>query len=375
MIESWAITQDSGISEGAMLSGISAFTRRLSYDSMLCAMAYATFDGSTDFVQAVSRSANWQECEKRWIIGIDFGITQPSALTYLSRLPHSAVRVPNAHDVVNRPGFKPRTTFHTKTIVTFRANIPNGLWIGSANLTRNALSRGTEMAMAHRWRAPLAAAEDQVKRKAEASIRALEHLWTHSVPLTDCIDTYREKWRSTPILRRVPDDDSSRNLPATDGEQVHGVPLELVVTAKALWTSPGGVSRNLGPGRPGSQLDLPKGTRAFFGFLDMGVPRNTKLGSVLLGVPGYREIERTVRHGNNAMEKVNLPIPGRDAPADGYEDKTLVFLRQDPDDRTGLSRFTLDPVSASGLRALRAQSRGEVLLDLAGSSRTVGLLY
>jgi len=229
--------------------------------------------------------------------------------------------------------------------------------------------------MAHRWRAPLAEVEDLIRRKAEASVNALDALWARSVPLGDCIDTYRERWRSTPILRQGTEDDSTRASSAPDGERVHGVPMDLVAMARVLWTSPGGISRNRGPGSPGSQLDLPRGTRAFFGFVDMSVARNTTLGSVLLQVPGHHEVVRTLRYGNNSMEKVNLPIPGRDSPADGYESMNLAFMRQDPDVRTGRSRFLLERLTSSSLQALRAQSKREILLDLAASSRTVGLLY
>jgi hypothetical protein len=126
---------------------------------------------------------------------------------------------------------------------------------------------------------------------------------------------------------------------------------------------------------PGSQLDLPKGARVFFGFSPAPVPRNTTFGSVLIQVPSFPEITRTVRYGNNQMDKVNLPVPGTAAPPTGYENRNLLFVRQDPDPETGRQRFLLELLSDRQLKAERSRSSDEVLLDLSGSQRKVGLLF
>ena len=113
----------------------------------------------------------------------------------------------------------------------------------------------------------------------------------------------------------------------------------------------------------------------FFGFSPGAVPKNTTFGSVLLQVPEYPQVTRTVRFGNNHMDKINLPVPGIAAPPGGYHQQNLVFMRQDPDPTTGRQRFLVEILGDRRLANERSHAAGEVLLDLSGSPRKVGLLF
>jgi hypothetical protein len=89
--------------------------------------------------------------------------------------------------------------------------------------------------------------------------------------------------------------------------------LEQWALARCFWIEIDRLYENRGPGKPGNQLDCVKGTRAYFGFdyesIDR-IPRNTKLGEVLMRFENKPETSRSVWYANNSMDKVHLPVPG-----------------------------------------------------------------
>jgi len=378
MFRSWLTVQDAGLERsGAVLSTVRALGSQRSYAALFCAMAYASRNGAVDLADAL-RGPSWENADKRWLIGIDFGRTEPAALEYLSRLTKSTVRVSNGTTVVARPGFMPQHTFHPKSLVLYdRSGTPTGLLVGSANLTRNGLSNGTEMCVAYQWPRKLSDAEKRILTQCKPGILLLEKLWKAATPLEEILGEYKKLWSTSARSRLSVEDDvtTPEERPDLAGSIIHGAEAALVASARALWTSAGGISRNRGPSAPGSQLDLPRGSRVFFGFSPGSVPRNTTFGSVRLQVPEYPEVTRTVRFGNNQMDKVNLPVPGTAAPPGGYHQQNLLFTRRDPDPTTGLQRFLVQLLGDGRLANERSHAAGEVLLDLSGSPRKVGLLF
>jgi hypothetical protein len=95
----------------------------------------------------------------------------------------------------------------------------------------------------------------------------------------------------------------------------------------AFWIDAGTLSKNFGPGNPGNQLDCKRGTRVFFGFTHKDVPKNHIFGDVVIQVPGYVAQTRSVRFGNNSMDKVNLPVPDGITGPTSYDNKALLFKR------------------------------------------------
>jgi hypothetical protein len=69
------------------------------------------------------------------------------------------------------------------------------------------------------------------------------------------------------------------------------------------------VTQNRGPDRPGNQFDLPRGVHKFFGFQAAeNQAINSVIGEIsfiLTGPP----LVRSLRLGNNHMEKITMPIP------------------------------------------------------------------
>lgn len=141
--------------------------------------------------------------------------------------------------------------------------------------------------------------------------------------------------------------------------------------ADALWIQTYSLSANLGPGNPGSQLDCRKGTRAFFGFTAGDVLPNTTFGSVYIQASGHQPTERTLRFGDNQMDKINLPLPGIDGPAT-YDNAFLLFERSGYYGDVPL--FRLSVLDEEGLRRRRDVVRRVLDFELHGG-RQYGLLF
>src|SRR5215471_1538321 len=80
------------------------------------AAAYSTHRGCERLVERVSArmgKSAWKKSPKQFVTALDFGLTEPDALEFLSSLPQSKVHIANA-DALNRPGFSPRKAYHPK---------------------------------------------------------------------------------------------------------------------------------------------------------------------------------------------------------------------------------------------------------------------
>src|SRR5690349_13810067 len=80
------------------------------------AVAYATLSGCERLVNRISAQIgqrHWERIEKQFVLSLDFGITEPDALKFLSELAKSEVRVA-APEVLGRPALVPQNAFHPK---------------------------------------------------------------------------------------------------------------------------------------------------------------------------------------------------------------------------------------------------------------------
>lgn len=110
------------------------------------AVAYATLRGCERLFDRISSQIganNLGQIQKDFIISLDFGLTDPSALQYLQELNNSTVHVANP-EVVNRGGLRPVKAFHPK-VYLFNSPDSNYFVVGSANLTESALLTNTEV--------------------------------------------------------------------------------------------------------------------------------------------------------------------------------------------------------------------------------------
>ena len=110
------------------------------------AVAYSTRRGCERLVDRVSTrmgKTQWESSQKHFVTSLDFGLTEPGALEFLSTLPESKVRIANP-EVVNRPGLMPGRAYHPK-LYLFDSAAATGYVVGSANLTDSALITNTEV--------------------------------------------------------------------------------------------------------------------------------------------------------------------------------------------------------------------------------------
>lgn len=353
---------------------VEAASSAAGYTYLEAAVAYASNKGVGLLARSLA-SPDWASAEKRFLVSIDFGTTEPSALASLARLPNAQVRIPNARDVLSSPALLPHFTFHPKSYL-FRSASWSGataLLSGSANLTASALATGSEVVLRHSWTAQTRGAAPHLV-VARGYLEWFDEAWASASPLSAVVAEYRARRRR--LKRRwVPEDRTPASrayLAPAAGDVISPVQALQMANAKALWIRAESLYENRGPGESGNQLDTPRGTRVFFGFPATRVSRNTRFGYVEIEAVGHQAVSRSVRFGDNSMDKVNLPIPGRDGPA-SYDNAYLIFERAGAGS-SGLQRFRLTVTDARGLASRIAVAANHVDLSMA-SGRQYGLLF
>ena len=199
--------------------------------------------------------------------------------------------------------------------------------------------------------------------------------WSTADLLANVISGYRKRYRQQPVPRGPHEERTSaaRKFAAPVNRNVVTGPLAVQLAhAQALWVRTESLYANRGAGNPGNQLDTQRGTRAFFGFTTNMVDKNHIFGDVEIQVPGHRSVSRSVRFGNNLMDKINLPIPGRDGP-ETYDHSILIFERAGVG-TSGLSHFKLTVTDAAGLAARKARANNSIDAQMHGG-REFGLLF
>jgi len=354
--------------QGAILRLMSDMVSRAEPTVFFGAFAYATKRGVELLCETLEEvSPNWDSASKIWIVSIDFGHTEPEAITELQGLPNSQVRIPYASEVL-RQRLRPKLIFYGKTLVCHEGNTlddgKGGILVGSANMTMNGLCFGHEHASAFTW----------MKRRRvpkptwttlNASVQRLSELFdTCENPTRAFLRDYAAR-RPKRIRDRSEDSSdevtriSSPNSDLSLRENAH------LATATSLWIDVDYVVQNRGRSRPGNQIDLQHGTRVFFGMSSDQVPKNTFLGEITVV---YRA-ERTschMRFGNNQMDKLNLPVPEDGGPPE-YEGKTLLFKR------TSSGEFQLSVRSRAVASRWKSKSRNQGTLFEMRSGREYGI--
>jgi len=311
-----------------IIQSVSALVARGTFTRFRAAVAYARKSGCEDLVDALSRqSQQWAALRKEWLVSIDFGITTPEALEFLRDLQNSSVHVSDGDAVLAR-GLKPERCFHAKTYVFDDSDQgcegDCAMFCGSANLTQSGLLTGSEHGVELVWQRPL---EDSEKESLQESLKSLawwDSAWKDATSLSsDFIRKYR---KARPKRDGEDDARSIRNLIPTSKSAIPAADALAWSTARCFWVETYELNKNLGPHKPGNQIDLTRGTRVFFGFSAETVPKNTTLGTVVLQYESHTPFESTVRFSDNSMDKINLPVPDAEGPPD-YDNSYVHFER------------------------------------------------
>lgn len=310
--------------QGVIAKGLLDVAKTINADRLIVAVAYATYVGCEVLADLFATHVQrWGEMRKDWVIAFDYGITEDSALQLLEELPNSTVRIPDATELL-RNHLRPFRKFHPKLYI-FVGERRNefALFSTSANLTISGLYFNTEHGTTSIWIPPLTKAERQSLRLTKDRYLEVDGL-IQRAPRLD--DELLQRYKSLRNRRKISteDDDIVQRFAEADSVQ-HLRITALLLAARAFWIEVRYVVENRGPGKPGNQIDLQRGSRVFFGFGAGRVPRNTLFGVVFIRHQG-EVVECNMRFGNNYMDKLNLPIPDSPGPA-AYDNRTLLFER------------------------------------------------
>ena len=266
-------------------------------------VAYATRPGCENLVSVLAERLGigaLLAASKRLITSFDFGHTDPEALRFWRGLPNSDLRVANVtrrlDGILN---LVPTTSnFHPKVYFFDHPNRVAAL-VGSANLTRRALSVNTEVA---NW-------------EATADVVVVDRIWTGSWDSADVLtDDLLEEYSAHQPDRPVPDLDSGIEgpqiqLPVTGHRLIDAIDQGLdPVEFQCMWVQAGLMSS----GGSQNQLELPRGANRFFGFnYDAYEPDHLTIGAPVLISRAHQWTDRSLTWhaggGQNAMERLNLP--------------------------------------------------------------------
>jgi hypothetical protein len=220
----------------------------------------------------------------------------------LSHFENSNIRIYDGQYVIQAKSFVPRTSYHLKTALTLDVNgYPSRQIVGSGNLSASGLLAGIEAGCLIDY--------TQVEQdQGAAVIGVLETIWAGATPLEDIIDEYEEQYAEVSLPR-------VSVLDETAGGVVTGL----------FWIDVGYVTKNRGNDRPGNQFDLPRGSHVYLGLQAVQNPElNSTLGFLNIRTPLGEVMQRRLRFGNNAMEKLTLPIPEEHG-YQCYDGKILTF--------------------------------------------------
>ena len=277
--------------------------------SLRIAVAYTTYGGVTTLIPRMVREATqlaWEGASKALITTFDMGITDPAALRYLKDQHGFDVRVSDVGEA--------KANYHPKLYVFDRT--PNSaVLIGSANLSGRALGANTE----------IMALYDPYPDIAE-----LDSIWDAimgtSHPLTDDELVKYEAERPRRIHSPRPD----APVPAEALPDAANLPVfaQLVergldpMAYNAFWVEAGLVS-----GGSHSQVELPRLANRFFesDFDEYDKREVTPITELELTV-GPETFQCPLRwHGDNQMERINLPTPARSGLV--YAGQVVIFRR------------------------------------------------
>lgn len=307
------------------------------------AAAYATLSGWRVLepqLQARVGDAGWAAVPLDLVTSFDFGLTEPALLRHLLARPNTRIFIANLANVSQ--GYVPtRTAWHPK-VYLFDHHTRSGSLVGSANLTSRALTVNTEVATAttrHTDRAPI-----------EFLWRALQG---DAQPLDEELLMAYDEWR-----RRLPPnperEDHVVELPPSQTTDVLADAMALGFNPQAFdafWVEAGSMSS----GGSHNQLELPRGANAFFGFaFDDYHDAHAVIGQPLLYARGDEWSDRRLTwHGNNRMERLNLPTRSQGGFA--YVGTAVLFRRTHKGYMIEVAKWD-DPAAVSWRNASAAEA-------------------
>jgi len=298
------------------------------YDRLCVAVAYATTGGVRILEKTLTRAlpSRWEGIRKQWLVGVDWCRSDPPALARLLHLPNSAVRIPNGQALVTERDCLPAETYHPKLFI-FSGDQRVAVICGSGNLSANGLTRGCECGSAQVYST---ARSTGIRNGPSTLTNWFRSAWRVADAyghLRLPYETLCRRKAKRQALLPTEDDIPPPKPDGTAGKGLSEHQIRQLRTLDHLWIEAGALGANLGRGIPGNQLDMKRFTRAFFRAPVENIAPNTNIDRITLVWDGVQHTERTLKFGDNKMDKLNVPPVGsRDDLF--YRGKTLLFTRQ-----------------------------------------------
>ena len=278
---------------------------------------------------------------KRWLVGIDYCRSDPTALDFLNRLPESSLRIYDGAFVSQRSGCSPRVSYHPKLYV-IRGRERSAVVVGSGNLSYTGLNSGIEAGVS-------------VLNPGADNLSDTRAWFTRHWRRASVWGTVRERYcREYASLKNrqypMPSEDDSVSEFAGNRGQITPEQLRQLRVCRNLWIEARTLTKNRGRRNPGNQLMLKRNSRIFFGFPARDLAPDSMIGHVAIEFNGQVRPDCSLRFSNNHMDVLTLPVPDAGGPP-SYDDETLCF------ERIGVRMFRLSLGSRREVSGWKRQSR------------------
>ena len=331
------------------------------------ASAYVTRSGSNVLLNTVASALGEQafaDIPKLLVTSFDYGLTDPIALRDWLELDNALVLVAGV-SLLEIGSLTPRRAFHPKIYAFGKHDATFNMLVGSANLTGRGLSVNAEAAWSQ---------IDVPSRQVDAAFARTRH---ETIELTtDILAAYEALRQQQP----PPPEIGPETQPVEPPAPLPGAELTLFRTAietgdlnpavyNSMWIHGEGLQ-----GGSRSQLELPRGAHTFFGFRfdQYDYPHNLTIGHPLLRSAARVWDNRPLTwHGNNRMERLNLPTLAQGG--FNYAD-TAVMFRRLPDQSFELIVTPWESDLARAWRQASAQNNLLFRLGTIATNRIVGLI-
>ena len=279
--------------------------------------AYMSITGSELLFDGICRAAPCGDPEgvsKVIVTSLDFGFTEPAALRFWNDVANCRVLVSGA-SLLERETLIPEAAFHPKFYLFDRPDGTVGSLVGSANLTNRGLTINSEVAWFekdHKQAAQINAAWDAA---IEPAVPLIPEILEHYQVLRDRVP--RERFPNE--LKPIPAPAVGRLRRYRPFREAVDDPAEY----NQLWVQSRGMQ-----GGAGTQLELPRRAHRFFGaaYNDYDFERVNRIAEPVLVSGQQMWDDRPLTwHGDNAMERINLP--SRAMGGFGYDNSLILFRR------------------------------------------------
>ena len=331
------------------------------------ASAYVTRSGSNILLDAVVNSLGveaFSAIPKLLVTSFDFGLTEPQVLRDWLDLDNVSVLVAGTQGL-GHGSLIPSRAFHPKMYAFRKKDNTFSLLIGSANLTGRGFSVNAEVA----W--------SQESVPSGEVVSAFTRTGFETVSLSnELLTTYEALRQQQPQPSAVGPEAEPVEPPASVIDSDLPLFRTVIETGainpgdyNAMWIQGEGLQ-----GGSQNQLELPRGGHTFFGFHfnQYDYPHNLTIGQPPLRSAARVWNDRPLTwHGNNRMERLNLPTIAQGGFK--YADSAVMFRRL-PDGSFELIVTPWESDLARSWRQASAQSQLLFRLGTIATNRIVGLI-